>query len=197
MKSVEKSVKGAEWVAHWFDHSGNFQKKIKKDHFSGLLGRWDWERSHLYLPSGISQSSWLDYWQRGIVNNAARSSVEKSQGYRYTLPWLSQYLDHVLRERNKERLVQEYGQATGNKSQIFGFSKKTRFLGGEIETPDMYMYKTWWYAVFDTKLTLIYQNIGTQKCCWSKSHGHNFQDIAFKSHHPGFIYVISSKGCLR
>ena len=43
--------------------------------------------------------------------------------------------------------------------------KKTRFLGGEIETPDMYMYKTWWYAVFDTKLTLIYQNIGTQKCC--------------------------------
>ena len=46
----------------------------------------------------------------GKVYNAARSSVEKSQGYRYTLPWLSQYLDHILRERNKEGLVQEYGQ---------------------------------------------------------------------------------------
>ena len=37
MKSVEKSVKGAEWVAHWFDHSGNFQKKLRRIIFQGCL----------------------------------------------------------------------------------------------------------------------------------------------------------------
>ena len=38
----------------------------------------------------------------------------------------------------------------------------------------------------------------TQKSCWPKSHGHNLQDIVFKSHHHhGFIYIISSNGCFR